>query len=148
MSIEQRRHIRFSLDIPAIRYTKYGEKVETVINQISIGGCLMETEENLFVGEEFRLEIQLPNKNRLPLFCKVLYKMDEMGIGAKFLNITRFEQELLAKIISHSLEASNLPVQVSPLQNPSKIYPNKEPRITDPRTQKEEILERILSNEN
>lgn len=148
MSIEQRRHIRFSLDIPAVRYTKYGEKLETVINQISIGGCLIEAEENVYVGEEFRLEIQLPNKNWLPLYCKVLYKMDDMGVGAKFLNITRFEQELLAKIISHSLETSNLPVQINPFQNPTKIYQTKEPRITDRRTQKEEILEQILSSDN
>ena len=148
MSIEQRRHIRFSLDIPAIRYSKYGERVGTVINQISIGGCLVETEENIFVGEEFRLEVQLPNKNWLPLYCKVLYKTEDTGIGAKFLNITRFEQELLAKIISRSLEASNLPVQVNPFQNPSKLNQNKEPRITDRRVRKDEILEQILSSEN
>src|SRR5688500_10914259 len=141
MSIEQRRHIRFSLDIPAIRYSKYGERVETVINQISIGGCLVETEENIFVGEEFRLEIQLPNKNWLPLYCKVLYKTEDVGLGAKFLNITRFEQELLAKVISHSLEALNLPVKLSPPQNPTKIYKKKEPQIIDPRAQKEKILE-------
>ena len=148
MSIEQRRHIRFSLDIPAIRYSKYGERVGTVINQISIGGCLVETEENIFVGEEFRLEVQLPNKNWLPLYCKVLYKTEDTGIGAKFLNITRFEQELLAKIISRSLEASNLPVQVNPFQNPTKLNQNTEPRITDRRVQQEEILEQILSSEN
>lgn len=148
MSIEQRRHIRFSLDIPAIRYTKYSEKLEITINQISIGGCLVETDEGIFVGEEFRLEVQLPNKNWLPLYCKALYKMENVGTGAKFLNITRFEQELLAKIISHSLEKSNLPVQISPFQSPSKINKNKEPRITDSRLKKEEILERILSSEN
>jgi PilZ domain len=148
MSIEQRRHVRFSLDIPAIRYTKYGERVGTVINQISIGGCLVEAEENIFVGEEFRLEVRLPNKNWLPLYCKVLYKAEDMGIGAKFLNITRFEQELLAKVISRSLEASNLPVQVSPFQNPSKTNPKREPQITDRRAKKEEILEQILSSEN
>ena len=148
MSIEQRRHIRFSLDIPAVRYTKYGERLEIVINQISIGGCLVETEENIFVGEEFRLEVRLPNKNWLPLYCKVLYKTESVGIGAKFLNITRFEQELLAKIISQSLETSNLPFQVNPFQNPNKLNQNREPRITDGRLQKEEILENILSTEN
>lgn len=148
MSIEQRRHVRFSLDIPAVRFTKYGERVETVINQISIGGCLIESEENVFVGDEFRLEVQLPNKNWLPLYCKALYKMENVGIGAKFLNITRFEQELLAKIISQSLEASNMPVQVSPFQNPSKLNQNREPRLADLRLKNEEILEQILSNEN
>lgn len=122
--------------------------METVINQISIGGCLVEAEENIFVGEEFRLEIRLPNKNWLPLYCKVLYKGEDMGIGAKFLNITRFEQELLATVISQSLEASNLPVQVSPFQNPSKLNPKRGPQITDQRAKKEEILEQILSSEN
>lgn len=148
MSIEQRRHIRFSLDIPAIRYTKYGEKLEIIINQISIGGCLVETDENIFVGEEFRLEVQLPNKNWLPLYCKVLYKMEDVGIGAKFLNITRFEQELLAKLISQSLETSNLPFQINPFQNPSKSNQKRQPHLTDSRTKKEEILEQILSSEN
>jgi hypothetical protein len=148
MSIEQRRHVRFSLDIPAVRYSKYGEKIETVINQISIGGCLVETEDNIFVGEEFRLEVQLPNKNWLPLYCKVLYKTEDVGLGAKFLNITRFEQELLAKIISHSLEASNLPLQINPFQNTAKLRQNREAQISDARIRKEEILEQILSNEN
>ncbi len=148
MSIEQRRHIRFSLDIPAVRCTKYGERLEIVINQISIGGCLVETEENIFVGEEFRLEVRLPNKNWLPLYCKVLYKTEEVGIGAKFLNITRFEQELLAKIISQSLEKSNLPSSVNPFQNPSKLVQNRDLQITDARLRKEQIIEQILSTEN
>lgn len=148
MSIEQRKHVRFSLDIPAVRYTKYGEKTEVVINQISIGGCLIEADEQTFVGEDIRLEVRLPNKNWLPLYCKILYKMEDNSVGAKFLNITRFEQELLAKIISHSLEASNLPVQISPFQNPSKTYQNQEPRITDLRAKREEILEQLFSSES
>src|SRR4051794_30063444 len=40
MSINQRQHIRFSLDIPAI-YSRFGEKQETRLEQISIGGCFM-----------------------------------------------------------------------------------------------------------
>ena len=92
MSIEQRRHIRFSLDIPAIRYTRYGEALETVLNQISIGGCLAEWDENVYVGEEFRLLVQLPNKNFLPLKGKALYRFADIGIGTKFLDITQFEQ--------------------------------------------------------
>ncbi len=122
--------------------------MEIIINQISIGGCLVETDENIFVGEDFRLEVQLPNKNWLPLYCKVLYKMEDVGIGAKFLNITRFEQELLAKLISQNLETSNLPFQINPFQNPSKPNQKRQPGLTDSRTKNEEILEQILSTEN
>lgn len=146
MSTEQRRHVRFSLDIPAVRYTKYGEATDVVVNQISIGGCLTEWDENVYVGDEFRLLIQLPNKNFLPLNCKVLYKFEGNGNGAKFLAITQFEQELLSKIISRSLEQQGLPTHVDPFAQPKKLFNKNEiPKSTDSRQQKEEILDEILS---
>lgn len=145
MGIEQRRHIRFSLDIPAIRYTKYGEAVETVVSQISIGGCLAEWDENVYVGDEYRLLLQLPNENFLPLTCKALYKFENNGIGTKFSDITQFEQELLAKIITDALEKQGLPLQVDPFAQPKKPIRSKAPRMTDKRQQKDEILEEILS---
>jgi hypothetical protein len=150
MSINQRQHIRFSLDIPAVRYTKFGEKLETLLHQISIGGCLLEWDENLLTGEVFRLEIQLPNGNWLPLVCKVLYKFEDNGIGAKFIDITRFEQELVGRIISHALSQEGLPVAVDPFAQPPKFgeeAKKKEPSITDNRKQQDEILERIMSSE-
>ena len=148
MSIEQRRHIRFSLDIPAIRYTRYGERFEISLNQISIGGCLIESDENLYIGDEIRLEVQLPNKNWLPLCCKILYATEEAGVGVKFINITKFEQELVAKIISHNLEKSGLPLQINPFENPPKFRDAGEPRFTDRRREREEMIEKIMSTEN
>jgi len=145
MGIEQRRHIRFSLDIPAVRYTKYGEAMETMISQISIGGCLAEWDENVYVGDEFRLLLQLPNKNFLPLTCKAMYKFADNGIGTKFLDITQFEQELLAKIITKSLEKQGLPLQVDPFAQPKVSVQSPVPKITDSRQRRDEILEEILS---
>jgi PilZ domain len=148
MGIEERRHIRFSLDIPAVRFTKYNEAIETVLNQISIGGCLIEWDENIFVGEEFRLLVPLPNKNYLPLMCKALYRFEGNGIGAKFNDITKFEQELITKIISQNLEEQGLPLQVDPFALPKKTLqqqPAPQPKITDARLQREEILDDILS---
>lgn len=147
MSIEKRRHIRFSLDIPAVRYSKYGEATEILLHQISIGGCLAEWEENILVGEEFRLLIRLPNQNWLPLTCKALYKFADNGIGVKFLNITQFEQELVSKIISANLETQGLPMQVDPFGAPRKFAEAK-PRITDTRFDRDDILEDILSLNN
>ncbi len=145
MGIELRRHIRFSLEIPAIRYTKYGEAVETIISQISVGGCLAEWDENVYVGDEFRLLLQLPNKNFLPLFCKAMYKFEDNGIGTKFLDITQFEQELLAKIISHTLEKQGLPLQIDPFALPKTSIKSLIPELTDSRRRKDEIIEDILS---
>ncbi len=145
MGIEQRRHIRFSLDIPAIRYTRYGEAIETMISQISIGGCLAEWDDQVYVGDEFRLLLQLPNRNFLPLSCKAMYKFADNGIGTKFLDITQFEQELLARIISHTLEKQGLSLQVSPFALPKIPAKNSAPQITDTRRQKDELLEEIFS---
>ena len=148
MPISQRQHIRFSLDIPAFRYTKFGEKMETLINQISIGGCLADWDESVFTGDEFRLELQLPNKNWLPLKCKVLYKFENNGIGIKFLDITRFEQELIAKIITHSLEKEGLPLQIDAFSSPHRFFDDDEPRITDILREREQKLEQIMSGDS
>ena len=147
MSIEKRRHIRFSLDIPAVRYTKYGEAIEVLLHQISIGGCLIEWDENILVGEEFRLLIRLPNRNWLPLACKALYKFTDNGIGVRFVDITQFEQELVSKIIARNLETQGLPMQVDPFGAPRKFV-QPTPRVSDPRFEKDDILEDILSLEN
>lgn len=151
MSIEQRRHIRFSLDIPAIRQDAGGERHSIVLHQISIGGCLTSAEESIFTGDEFRVLLRLPNGNFLPLTCKALYKFAGTGIGAKFMEITEFEQELLAEVISQTLEAEGLPLQVDPFAHPpSQIYQrvNEEEKLNNPRIEKEEIVEQILSADN
>jgi len=145
MAFEQRQFIRFSLDIPAVCYTKYGEAQETLITQISIGGCLAEWEEDVYVGDEFRLLMQLPNKNFLPLICKALYKFADNGIGIKFVDITQFEQELLAKIITQTLREQGLPMQVDPFSQPRRLMMSEAPKITNIRQQKDDILENILS---
>lgn len=116
-----------------------------MISQISIGGCLAEWDENVYVGDEFRLLIQLPNKNFLPLFCKAMYKFADNGIGTKFLDITQFEQELLAEVISETLEKQGLPLLVDPFAVPRINLKSTMPKITDVRREEDEILENILS---
>ncbi len=121
-----------------------------MLHQISVGGCLLEWDDNLLTGEVFRLEIQLPNKNWLPLSCKVLYKFEDNGIGAKFIDISKFEQELLSRIISHNLSQAGLPATIDPFSQPPKYADEqrkKEPSITDTRKQTDEMLERIMSSE-
>ena len=146
MSINQRQHIRFSLDIPAIIYTKYGEKQETRLEQISIGGCFTGWEENIYVGDEFRMEIELPNKNYLPLQCRALYRFDHAGIGVKFTSISEFEQELISKIIAYKLEMEGVPLQIDPFTlPPSFVGDDASPRITEIREKRDSILERIMS---
>jgi PilZ domain len=145
MSINQRQHIRFSLDIPAIIYSKYGEKQETRLQQISIGGCFTGWEENIYVGDEFRMEIELPNKNFLPLSCKAMYRFDHTGIGVKFVDICEFEQALISKIIAHKLDTEGVPLQVDPFVTPpSFAADDPSPRVTDIRAKRDAVLEKLM----
>ncbi len=148
MSIAQRQHIRFSLDIPATIYTKFGERQETMLQQISVGGCFTGWEENIFVGDEFRMEIELPNGNFLPLQCKALYRFDHTGIGVKFLDITQFEQELISKIIAFRLEEEGVPLQIDPFNPPPAFVDDEEPpRVTDIRQKRDAVLQRIMAGD-
>ena len=149
MSINQRKHVRFSLDIPAVLITKYGERQHTLLQQISIGGCFTDWEENIYAGDEFRLEIELPNKNRLPLSCKAVYRFEDTGIGVKFLNISEFEQSLISKIIAHQMDAEGVPLSVSPFDEPKRFSaPDVEPRVSTPREQRDALLTEAMSTES
>ena len=149
MSINQRQHIRFSLDIPAIIYSKFGEKQVTALQQISIGGCFTGWEENILIGDEFRMEIELPNKNYLPLHCKALYRFEHTGIGIKFVDICQFEQELISKIIASKLEDEGVPLQIDPFTlPPTFVGDDPSPRITDIRQKRDAVLQRIMAGDD
>ena len=146
MSINQRQHIRFSLDIPAIIQLRSGERRETRLEQISIGGCFTGWEEDLLVGDEFRLEIELPNGNYLPLACKALYRFDNAGVGVRFTDISRFEQQLVTRVIEHKLEMEGVPLQIDPFAVPPTFIGNDpSPRIADIRQKRDAMLAKIMA---
>lgn len=147
MPIEQRQHTRFSVEIPAVIFTKYGERQETVLQQISIGGCFTGWEENIFAGDEFRIEVVLPNGNRLPLLCKAVYRFENTGVGVRFIDITEFEQSLVAKIIIEKLRSEGMPTDVDLFTSSATAEKDQTPRITDARQEREDKLERVMSSE-
>lgn len=146
MSINQRQHIRFSLDIPAIIHLKSGERREVELQQISIGGCFTGWEEDIFNGDEFRMEIELPNGNYLPLACRALYRFDHAGIGVKFIDVCRFEQELITRIIARKLEMEGVPLQIDPFAvPPTYINDDPAPRLADIRQKRDALLAKIMA---
>ena len=150
MSIEKRRFIRFSLDIPAYQFNKNDEPVKIMVRQISIGGCLAELDENILIGEEFRLEFTLPNKNRLPLYGKAVYHFGSKGVGVQFLNISRFEQELVGNIISEQIENEGLPLLVDPFLQPPEFFSRGSKNTSDNETEKfhqDELVDQVIASE-
>jgi Tfp pilus assembly protein PilZ len=141
MSIEKRRFIRFSLDIPITIITENGVNVPTYMRQVSIGGCLTDWEDNIFAGDQFRIEMQLPNKNKLPIAGKVIYRFAGKGIGITFTEITQFEQELIAQVISENLENEGLPVLVDPFTQPPKFVKQIADDVENEAIKSEKMLE-------
>ena len=146
MPTNQRQYLRFSLDVEAILRGRFGVKTPTTLHQISIGGCLLPCQPDLYPGDQFRLEIELPNGNYVPLTCKAIYRSEEMGLGAKFLEITKFEQELLAKVIQAKLETEGLPVVCDPMAAPVRLFDRADPlRLTDRVVVRESMLEEVMA---
>lgn len=147
MSIEHRRYVRFLLDIPAVKHRADSQSSPTVIKQVSIGGCLTEWDDSVFPGDELRLEVQLPNKNYLPLACKVIYKFENLGVGLKFPDIVQFEQELLSEIITKKLEQEGLPLFVDPFILPSSHTEKRTYGADEKRIKQEEMVEEAIASE-
>jgi hypothetical protein len=123
MSSESRRYIRFSLSLQARRLQSDEKYIPISINQIGIGGCLIDWDERVNVGDSVRVELLLQNRNWLPLDCKILYRMPGAALGVKFQNITKFEQELIAKLISVNLAENGLPYE-NPFATPIEYNDN------------------------
>lgn len=147
MSIENRKYVRFLLDIPAVKHRTDSLSSQTVIKQVSIGGCLTAWDDSVFPGDEFRLEIQLPNKNYLPLMCKVIYKFENLGVGVKFSEIEQFEQELLSDIITEKLEDEGLPLLVDPFMLPPRYAERLNRDADEKRLKQEEMVEEAIASE-
>lgn len=139
--------MRFSLAIPAVISTKYGERQDTVLQQISIGGCFTGWEENIFTGDEFRMEIGLPNGNRIPLACRAVYRFENTGLGVQFTDITPFEQSLVADIIRERLRTEGLPTHIDPFAQPAPVALGENAGVDKARLEREEMLERVMSGE-
>ena len=119
-----------------------------MLQQISIGGCFTGWEENIFTGDEFRMEIPLPNGNRLPLACRAVYRFENTGVGVKFIDISQFEQSLVSKIITSKLAAEGLPLHIDPLSQPVDVAQQQPAaEIADERRSREEMLEKIMSGD-
>lgn len=103
-------------------------------------------DDDIYIGDEFRMEIELPNRNYLPLACKALYRFDHTGIGIKFIDISRFEQDLIAKIVEARLESEGVPLQIDPFTLPPTFVGEEAgPRVTDIRQKRDALLQKIMA---
>lgn len=149
MHSNHRQHLRFSLDIPVLIFPVSGPTIDGTLQQISIGGCFTPWINDIFLGDIFRIELFLPTGNKLPLYCKAIYKFEGSGIGAKFVDITRFEQELIAQTIKQRLYDDGMHISVDPFSTPTSFFTANDPNaLTDARQEKEKKLQHAMSDED
>ena len=108
MSLAQRQHTRFALEIEARICPASGERVQAVISDISLGGCFFEGLWVEAAGESFGVEFRMPNGNWLPLDC-LRVRQEDGGVGVEFKDVTLFQQDLLGKVITAAARKAGIP---------------------------------------
>ena len=111
---------------------------------------MAEYDGSILTGDDFRLELTLANKNRLPIYCKAIYRFPGKGIGLIFQEISQFEQELLGTVICLNLENEGLPLLVNPFTQPPTYFEKESSRpaqISEVQLKAEELMDDLMATE-
>jgi hypothetical protein len=94
MTEERRTDARISLNLPA-KWDGMGGAHEARIEDLSMGGCFVNTVGRVDVGEVVSLEIKLPSGEWLPLRGEVVSYQQGIGFGVLFSFLTDDEEQIL-----------------------------------------------------
>jgi hypothetical protein len=99
MRDDRRKEERFSLSMP-VKFDGMSGAHETRIEDISLGGCFVNTPARVDVGEVISLELQLPSGEWLPLRGEVTACQPGIGFGMSFTFMTDEEELVLRAWLS------------------------------------------------
>ena len=99
MPDERRKDERLSINL-AVRWDGSSGAHETRIEDISMGGCFVNTPARVDVGEVISLELRLPSGEWLPLRGEVTAFQPGIGFGMEFTFLTEEEDEALRNLLS------------------------------------------------
>ena len=72
---------------------------EARVDDVSLGGCFVNTFGHVEHGEEINLQIQLPSGEWLPLQGRVASYQPDVGFGIAFSSLSEEDQAILADLI-------------------------------------------------
>jgi hypothetical protein len=98
MSDERRSDERVSLNLP-VRWDAISGQQEARIEDLSLGGCFVNTSAPVDIGEIVSLEIKLPSGEWLPLRGEVVSNQQGIGFGILFSFLTDEEEQELRAIV-------------------------------------------------
>ncbi len=99
MTKNRRSDERVSTNLPA-RWDGLSGKNEARIEDLSLGGCFVNTKGRVDIGEVVGIEIRLPSGEWLQLRGEVASYMVGTGFGVLFTFITEDEEQALRELIS------------------------------------------------
>lgn len=98
MTEERRTDERVSLNLP-VRWDGLAGSSEARLEDLSLGGCFVNTGGRVDVGELVGLEIKLPSGEQLLLRGEVTSYQDGIGFGVVFPFLTDEEEQALRELI-------------------------------------------------
>ena len=99
MMINRRSDERISTNLAA-RWDGLSGRNEARIEDLSMGGCFVNTRGCVDIGEIVGIEIRLPSGEWLPLRGEVASYMPGTGFGVLFSFLTEDEEQALRELIS------------------------------------------------
>jgi PilZ domain len=103
MSRERRRNQRKHILLEA-RWESLSSRHEARVDDVSLGGCFVNTYTNIELGEHIELEIQLPSGKWLRLRGQVASFQPGVGFGIAFTSLTGAETAGLKELIRTAKE--------------------------------------------
>jgi len=73
--------------------------VQEVIRDISADGAFIKTDQSLAMGQEVALSFSVPNSEKSFELAGKVVRVNSDGIGVKFMNLTRKQQDLMMSLI-------------------------------------------------
>jgi hypothetical protein len=74
------------------------------IHDLSLGGCLVESYDEVPVGRRIQLEIELPEEGWVTVQVEALYQRENYGFGAKFVDVDEQTRVKLARVVLQILK--------------------------------------------
>jgi hypothetical protein len=106
MPKERRRDARVRVNLPA-RWESFLTQQEGTIVDLSRSGCFVLSGGKLEPNELIRLEITLPNDERVYPWAEVTQAVEEIGFSARFTSMDDEERERLEEFVRRALAASS-----------------------------------------
>ena len=103
MSRERRRNERKQILLEA-KWESLSSRHEARVDDVSLGGCFVNTYAKVELGEHVDLEIQLPSGEWLPLRGKVASYQPGVGFGMSFSSLSAKETAGLKELIRTAKE--------------------------------------------